>query len=310
MNKNRFNELISFPHLYQKEEIKELEELSQQFPFSQGIRQLLLKLLYLEEDVKFESVLRTTAAYTFDRTALRNFILQSPVFIESPTEKKSTLVDSTFVNKEETKTEPIEPKTSGEDPDEQHINQLDDFVQPNKETPLDITTTNDLLAEAISASISLEVATPASKNKNETATPEKKVDQNSVETDNHFAVTNQQSDDKKTFLDWLNDYQTNQKEKVKAKSDFKAKAEFLIDEFINSQAKIVPKRDFYSPVNMADQSVQEANDLASETLAEIYFSQGKAVKAIKCYETLILKFPEKKTYFASRIESIKQSNKK
>ena len=45
----------------------------------------------------------------------------------------------------------------------------------------------------------------------------------------------------------------------------------------------------------------------SENLAIIYKNQGKTKKAIEIYEKLILKFPEKEAYFATRIEDLKKS---
>ncbi len=44
--------------------------------------------------------------------------------------------------------------------------------------------------------------------------------------------------------------------------------------------------------------------MASENLAIIFIKQGKGKKAIKIYEQLILKNPEKKTYFAEQIEKL------
>ncbi|RAU83265.1 hypothetical protein [Pontibacter arcticus] len=44
--------------------------------------------------------------------------------------------------------------------------------------------------------------------------------------------------------------------------------------------------------------------IASESLAAIFLKQGKPKKAIKIYELLILKYPEKKSYFAEQIEKL------
>jgi hypothetical protein len=44
--------------------------------------------------------------------------------------------------------------------------------------------------------------------------------------------------------------------------------------------------------------------MASENLANIYLKQGKTKKAVKIYEQLILKYPEKKSYFAEQIEKL------
>lgn len=58
---------------------------------------------------------------------------------------------------------------------------------------------------------------------------------------------------------------------------------------------------------IAKKSVLENDHLATATLADLLARQGQNEKAIKMYERLSLKFPEKSTYFAAKIEQLKNT---
>ena len=50
---------------------------------------------------------------------------------------------------------------------------------------------------------------------------------------------------------------------------------------------------------------EDTSHLMTETLARVYLEQKKYSKAIQAYEILILKYPEKSSFFADRISDIK-----
>lgn len=84
----------------------------------------------------------------------------------------------------------------------------------------------------------------------------------------------------------------------------------IIDRFIENNPKIIPvdkgeKVHVEVPKNKVDKS------LMTETLAKVYLEQRKYSKAIKAYEILSLKYPEKSGFFADQIKRVKilQKNK-
>ena len=55
---------------------------------------------------------------------------------------------------------------------------------------------------------------------------------------------------------------------------------------------------------LAVKSLIQDDELVSETLADLLAWQGNSSKAIEMYRKLILQFPEKSSYFATKIEKI------
>ncbi len=86
----------------------------------------------------------------------------------------------------------------------------------------------------------------------------------------------------------------------------------LIEKFISEQPTIprpaAPVRGETNEgvVDISSQSVAEPEELATEPLAQIYALQGYTDKAISVYEKLMLKYPEKSSYFADQIKKLKE----
>lgn len=94
------------------------------------------------------------------------------------------------------------------------------------------------------------------------------------------------------------------------KSSQKTSKQELIDRFIEEEPSIKRTNSvFYDPTEAARKSILQSDDIATETLARIYLKQGKVLQAIKIYEKLSLKFPQKSDYFANQIQEIKKTNK-
>ncbi|MDO9185503.1 MAG: hypothetical protein Q7W13_05795 [Bacteroidia bacterium] len=114
-----------------------------------------------------------------------------------------------------------------------------------------------------------------------------------------------------SFTDWLkhasNVNEPAVEENKLDESSSKKTAADLIDKFLREEPRMSkPKTEFYNPVNMAKQSVAEDITFVSETLAKIFVLQGNYIKALKAYENLRLKYPEKRLYFAAQIKNLRK----
>ncbi|MGB5529391.1 MAG: tetratricopeptide repeat protein [Ignavibacteriaceae bacterium] len=76
----------------------------------------------------------------------------------------------------------------------------------------------------------------------------------------------------------------------------------LADEVM--KAKIERNENFSIPETNQETILPDKSKLASETLANIYLTQGEKNEAIKIYEVLINRNPEKKEYYLGKISEI------
>lgn len=98
----------------------------------------------------------------------------------------------------------------------------------------------------------------------------------------------------------------------KKPDDKKAFEKAIIDKIIEAEPgniRLDPNQKFFEANQKAKESLLENEHLVTETLAKIYALQGNVPKAIRAYEILSLKFPQKSAYFASLIENLKKENK-
>jgi hypothetical protein len=98
-----------------------------------------------------------------------------------------------------------------------------------------------------------------------------------------------------------------EKEESVKKPSFFSQNKQIIDKIIESDPGRIKlgNNKFFVPASEAKQSLLENEHLVTETLAKIYALQGNISKAIRAYEILSLKFPQKSVYFATLIEKLK-----
>ena len=79
-----------------------------------------------------------------------------------------------------------------------------------------------------------------------------------------------------------------------------------VDKFISKKPKIKIKVKDEEIENETNQNILSDTGYMTETLAKLYLNQKNYDKAIQSYKILILKFPEKNSYFASAIKKLKK----
>ncbi|WP_348813454.1 tetratricopeptide repeat protein [Flavobacterium maritimum] len=275
MNITDYTYLINKPDTITEKQTEALGNVLDEFPYFQSARALRLKGLYNQNSFKYNFALKVTAAHTADRTVLFDFItsdsftaIQKGYYDKKISELLDiNVVDSEIVLSQE-KTEPI--------------NKLEQSILTSiKESSTSEADENTKIAEE-----KLEIGKPLDFSKNE----------------------------QHSFQEWLQLSRTQpierkpEPEKIVEPlpiDETKKKKAELIDKFIETSPKISPIKQGPIPTPTFNINNDDNSYLMTETLARVYLEQKKYQKAIQAYEILILKYPEKSSFFANHISDIK-----
>ena len=104
-----------------------------------------------------------------------------------------------------------------------------------------------------------------------------------------------------SFVDWL--------KLSNLKPIDRSKETQAIDKFISKKPKIRIEANETQSDNDKNDDLANQSGFMTETLAKLYLNQKNYEKAIQSYKILILKFPEKNSYFADQIKKIKSLKK-
>lgn len=273
MNVTDYTCLINKPNSITENQSDALAKVLDEFPYFQSARAMRLKGLYNQNSFKYNFALKVTAAHTTDRSVLFDFITsESFIAIQKDLyEKKSLeLLD---------------------------INVIDSEIVISK---------NDLKVEI---SPSEKLTSPSiieNKPSDSSKLIEEKLD---IGQPLDFSIN-----EKHSFQEWLQlsriqpIIRENAADKSPEKTiidESKKKKAKLIDQFIEASPKISPVKHGVPATIHIDMNKDDNTSLMTETLARVYLEQKKYQKAIQAYDILILKYPEKSSFFADRIADIK-----
>ena len=300
MNTLEFTYLITNPDTLTDLQTKSLENVLEKYPYLQSARALYLKGLYNQDSYKYNFALKTTAAYTTDRSVLFDFITSNN-FINLK-ESENYFINNEIIPEFVKLEEVVETESLVSEEVEKEIISLTEEALFEIETIATTIKEVDDTQTLTEIEETLEIGKPIA-----FSTNEKHSFNEWLKLSNFKPIVREENtaeEEEKTLQS--NNKSVNFDEII----DSKSKNIELIDKFIESKAKIT-RSNLHAETTPIVVEVQYTSHLMTETLAKVYLEQKKYDKAIKSYKILILKYPEKSIFFADRIKNIKdlQQNK-
>ena len=315
MQAKEFINYIKNPNSLEKDSVKELQKLVNDFPYFQSAH-LLLSLASKKWDASvYQKSLKKTAIVVTNRSHLFNLIQQfeiSNTVIEDSDHQKLVVeevlepIDSTKELNILKATELLIENSDSEISE----TEFQQKTKPNAEEVLE----NEIAKQVVGAIVEKQMLNLSDTQLvfNQNKEPENFTDwlrliqksNKQLSAENILDINTDNNTDIKTRLE---------KGKIitqESALNKKLKNLALIDKIIENspgQIKIKDDQKFYSPEHNAKESLLENEHLVSETLAKIYALQGSVNKAVRAYEILSLKFPQKSAYFASLIQKLKNN---
>ncbi|TXE06130.1 hypothetical protein FUA26_14215 [Seonamhaeicola algicola] len=315
MNSSQLTNILQNPQQVTHQQTDALQNIVNEFPYFQAARAIYLKGLKNQSSLKYNQALKTTAAYTTDRSILFDFITSeafSQNEISQIIKRNSVYLNNIDVDSENIN---VNRRVIEDEILKQHINDTKDVLDPALFQP------KEPQKKAVNFSLDTsESISNVTKNDKET-TP------SPSEILNLGQPLQFNKNEKHSFNEWLkltrfkpierkniNNKTAQKQEEAPQKSiqkidSEKAKKFELIDKFITNTPKITPSATPSKKGNLAKAQMVKPEALMTETLARIYVEQKNFKKAIQSYKILSLKYPEKSSFFANQIKAVEQLQK-
>ncbi len=309
MNTTEFTSILQNPQALTESQTQEIKSVLDEFPYFQSARAIYLKGLKNNSSFKYNQELKTTAAYTTDRSILFDYITSDEFLQNEISEQiKQNLehLKGIVVNDLEDIT--VNRSVTIDDTLKQQVQDTKNVLDPALFQPLvEVSKVARFSDESNQDSQILEVDAD-----NIEALPEEKLelgkplkfDKNETHSFNEWLkitpfkpIVREDSEIEDSKIPF---------EVGKPKPLSKSKKFQLIDKFISKKPKIIPSDDLSPNTDFTKGRMIQPESLMTETLARIYVEQKNYEKAIQSYKILSLKYPEKSGFFADQIKAIKQ----
>lgn len=275
MNAENFSSFLQDPSKLYQIPYQELKSLVVQYPYSQPLRLLLLQKSQMEQHPEYERNLHQAATYMPDRTLLFLLIREYQTLETG---------ESLFELEEER----LELKALSEIFAERETRESTVPSPPEKDlyALLDLFREDDEPADVAAPVQTPVVETPPAPDPQPEPAPEPVISKTPPPKTKKPVSAPQP---KSAFSSW------------KAAGSPLPAWESIPLPKIESEPESPVK-----PRELARKSVEEKEDIVSETLAGLLALQGHTQKAIQMYEKLCLIFPEKSSFFAQKIDKLKR----
>jgi len=344
MNSESFLEVLTHNEALLRMKAEEAEELVRRYPYFEAARFALLKKLKNDGDYRFNEALSSASVHCSDRKTLFLFVEKVLNVSENKEEQEATKEhepvltitaaddqvenSASEINSINEIVEPAAPVVSPDEPSTTIINIDSESLFEVSET-LNSSTAGDTNAPGSPVVQSLEIgvttdpdlpieevripltavespSTPVQRKPRIQWTPEQALEAPNDILSQILAYpdlagrpaeitkTDYSQTGDRSFSDWL--------KATRPKPATGEPQEKHVSSVI--PVKEAPKASFFNPVEMARKSVEDRDDVVSETLAKVYISQGDPNRAVRIYHKLSLLYPEKSAYFAALIEKI------
>jgi hypothetical protein len=302
MNIDQLITLNQTPSQLNSVSLEELEEIVDTYPFFALGRLLLTKKMQQTQHLQLKKEIKKTAVTIPFRKKLYQFLYQKELqhtILKTETYHDEKIEYSTSINEETSSfSSPVEMKAAEKPAFSQPIDLKSLGQKKSKEI--------DFLEQQIIGHTIEHVLSQEIKEQNDIIEPK----------ETHVTSSSDIKQSQK-FSDWLSildhdRFKNSRNEPVTSNNTDEVSEKSIIDSFLQNDINIITptsEESDFSPSNLARLSVVDDEEFVTETLANIYAKQGNLDKALKAYKNLLLKYPEKKTYFAARIEEIEKDLK-
>ncbi|NJN41179.1 MAG: hypothetical protein HC811_02010 [Flammeovirgaceae bacterium] len=304
MDKTKFHNLLENFAALNADEANELIQLTNKFPYSQVVRNLATKASKDNDLKSSDDQLHMSAVYATDRSVLKR-IVTHPRSTRKEIKKVVTAQEvpppQKIVTAQTNKTGGALVKELMSDLNKlqklkkQFLNSVEEFEKKGTSQPEKTEKREEIGVPSKSESSKLSNVAKAKGAVTKTISKKKPAKKVKKKATKPFATEN------------LIDEISKKKKELPVEGPKQKEQQEIIDNFMKNKPNLKKgiKTEGPNMPDLAENSVFYSDQVVSETLVTILINQGKKEKAVEMLKKLIWKYPQKKAYFAARIEELK-----